>query len=128
MSPHPHPQAGMDALVDQLISLDARNVGGSYLVTIAGEVDMVTSPYLRSYLQEQIERAGSMLVLDLRRVAFLGSSGLAVLVETLEWTRERRIGLRLVCNSREVVRPLEATGLTELFEIHSEPDTALAPS
>lgn len=128
MSPHPNPQAGMDALIDQLISLDAQQVGSSHLVTVVGEVDMVTTPSLRSYLQEQIERVGSMLVIDLRQVAFLGSSGLAVLVETLEWTRERRIALRLVCNSREVVRPLEATGLTELFEIHSELDTALAPS
>lgn len=128
MSPHADPPTGMAPGIDQLISFDAREVGGSYLVTIAGEVDMATTPQLRAYLQQQVERAGSTLVLDLRRIAFLGSSGLAVLVETLGWTRERHIALRLVCNSREVVRPLEATGLTELFEIHSEPGTALAPS
>lgn len=127
MSSHPTPRTGLDAGIDQLISLDAREVGDSCLVTVAGEVDMVTTPHLRSYLKQQIERAGSMLVLDLRRITFLGSSGLAVLVEALDWTRARSIALRLVCNSREVVRPLEATGLTELFEIHSEPDTALTP-
>lgn len=125
MSAYPNPQTGMDAGHEQLISLDARDVEGSDLVTVAGEVDMVTTPQLRSYLKQQVERAASMLVLDLRRVTFLGSSGLAVLVETLDWTRERHIALRLVCNSREVVRPLKATGLTELFEIHSELDTAL---
>lgn len=128
MSPHPNPRTGLEAGIEQLISLDARKVGGSDLVTVAGEVDMVTTPQLRSYLKRQVQRAGSTLVLDLRQVTFLGSSGLAVLVETLDWTRARRIALRLVCNSREVVRPLEATGLTKLFEIHSEPDTALAPS
>ncbi|MGH3916951.1 MAG: STAS domain-containing protein [Pseudonocardiaceae bacterium] len=125
MSSHPHPQTGMDSGVDQLISLDAQEVEGSCLITVAGEIDMVTTPHLRSYLRQQVERARSLLVLDLRRVAFLGSSGLAVLVEILDWSRERHITLRLVCNSREVIRPLEATGLTELFEIYSEPDTAL---
>ena len=95
------------------------------MVTVTGEVDMMTTPHLRSYLQQQVERAGSLLVLDLRGVAFLGSSGLAVLVETLDWARDRDITLRLVCTSREVVRPLEATGLTDLFEIHSDPEDAL---
>jgi anti-sigma B factor antagonist len=51
---------------------------------------------------------------------------LAVLVETLSKARKRNIGLRLVCGSRKVTRPLEATGLTELFELHADPDTALA--
>ncbi|MGH4017422.1 MAG: STAS domain-containing protein [Pseudonocardiaceae bacterium] len=125
MSQQINPPTGAEARLDQLISLSAHEVGASCLVTVAGEVDMVTTPHLRSYLQQQVEQAGSTLVLDLRKVAFLGSSGLAVLVETLDWTRDRDIALRLVCNSREVLRPLEATGLTKLFEIHPDPDTAL---
>jgi len=124
----PNRQAGPDIRVDHLISLDAVEVGGSVLVTVAGEIDMVTTPRLRSYLREQLTRAGSMLVVDLRAVEFLGSSGLAVLVETLDGARERGVALRLVCDSREVVRPLEATGLTDLFEIHHDPDAALASS
>lgn len=117
--------AGADARVDQLISLGAQDVGDSRLVTVAGEIDMVTTPNLRSFLQQQLEQVGSLLVIDLREVKFLGSSGLAVLVEIRGTAQERRLGLRLVCNSREVTRPLQATGLTELFEIHSDPDTAL---
>lgn len=121
-----NPSAGAETRIDQMISLDARQVGSSYLVTVTGEVDMMTTPHLRSYLQEHVERAAAGLVLDLRGVAFLGSSGLAVLVETLDWTRERGIALRLVCTSREVLRPLEATGLTELFDIRSDPEDALS--
>lgn len=125
MSQHPNPPADPETRVDQLISLASRDIGDSCVVTVTGEVDMMTTPHLRSYLQQQVERAGSLLVLDLRGVAFLGSSGLAVLVETLDWARDRDITLRLVCTSREVVRPLEATGLTDLFEIHSDPEDAL---
>jgi anti-sigma B factor antagonist len=125
VSQQTNPSPGAETRIDQLISLSTHQVGAGWLVTVAGEVDMVTTPHLRSYLQQQVERTGPVLVLDLRQVAFLGSSGLAVLVETLDWTRERDIALRLVCDSREVLRPLEATGLTELFEIHSDPDDAL---
>lgn len=123
-----NPAAGAETRIDQMISLDAREVGTGYLVTVTGEVDMMTTPHLRSYLQEHVGRVNARLVLDLRGVAFLGSSGLAVLVETLDWTRERGIGLRLVCTSREVLRPLEATGLTTLFEIYADPEDALTSS
>lgn len=121
-----NPPVGAEARIDQLISLDAREVGDSYLVTVSGEVDMMTTPHLRSYLRQHIDQVGSVLVLDLREVGFLGSSGLAVLVETLDWTRERGSALRLVCSSREVVRPLEATGLTELFTVCADLEEALA--
>lgn len=123
-----NPQTGPDSQADHLMSLDVVEVGSSCLVTVTGEVDMVTTPRLRSYLRQQLDRASSMLVVDLRGVEFLGSSGLAVLVETLDGARARGVTLRLVCDSREVVRPLEATGLTELFEIHRDPDAALASS
>ncbi len=127
MSQNTDATTGTDARVDQLISLGAREVGDSCLVTVAGEIDMMTTPSLRAFLRQQLEHAGPLLVIDLTGVRFLGSSGLAVLVETLGGARERHVRLRLVCNSREVTRPLEATGLTELFEIHPDPDTALAP-
>ena len=127
MSQNTDATAGADARVNQLISLGAQEVGDSCLVTVAGEIDMVTTPTLRAFLQQQLEQPASLLVIDLTGVRFLGSSGLAVLVETLSGARERRIGLRLVCNSREVKRPLEVTGLTELFEIHPDPSTALTP-
>ncbi|MGH3883845.1 MAG: STAS domain-containing protein [Pseudonocardiaceae bacterium] len=128
MSQNTDATAGADALGDQLISLSAKEVGGSCLVTVAGEIDMVTTPTLRAFLQKQLEQPASLLVIDLTGVRFLGSSGLAVLVETLGAARERHVGLRLVCSSREVTRPLEVTGLTELFEIHPDPGTALAPN
>lgn len=128
MSQPTDPPVGANTHIDQLISLHAKDVGDSCLVTVTGEVDMVTTPRLRSYLQGQLNRPTSMLVIDLRQVKFLGSSGLAVLVATLDQARERGIKLRLVCDSREVVRPLQATGLTDLFDIHHDPGAALASS
>ncbi len=111
---------------EEPISLDVRALDGGVAVIVAGEVDMVTTPQLRDRVQKQIEEQPGVLVLELSGVSFLGSSGLAVLVETLEECRAQEIGLRLVCSSREVVRPMEATGLTELFEVYSDLETATA--
>jgi len=48
-------------------------------------------------------------------VSFLGSSGLAVLVEARDHAQQGGHQLRLVCSSRIVLRALEATGLRDLF-------------
>lgn len=108
------------------ISLDVRALDGGVAVIAAGEVDMVTTPQLRDCVQEEIGKQPGVLVLDLSGVSFLGSSGLAVLVEALEECRAQESGLRLVCTSREVVRPMDATGLTQLFEVYSDLDSAIA--
>jgi anti-sigma B factor antagonist len=40
-----------------------------------------------------------------------------VLVETQKSARSRDVGLRLIANTRAVTRPLEVTGLIDLFTI-----------
>ncbi len=109
-----------------MIRLRVRDRGGATVVSVEGEVDMVTTPRLHSCLQDQLARTPQRLVLDLSGVSFLGSSGLAVLVECLDDARGRGSDLRLVANSRQVVRPLEATGLTTLFQTYPDMASALA--
>jgi anti-sigma B factor antagonist len=94
------------------------------VVRVRGEVDMVTTPRLHSCLQDQLATTPQRLVIDLSGVSFLGSSGLAVLVECLDDARERGTDLRLVANSRGVMRPLEATGLTDLFQTYPDVTSA----
>ncbi len=87
---------------------------------------MVTTPRLQGCLQDRLASSPQRLVVDLSAVSFLGSTGLAVLVECLEDARGRGTELRLVASSREVIRPLEAAGLTELFQTHQDVESALA--
>jgi len=61
------------------------------------------------------------VVLDLSEVSFLGSSGLAVLVEARDQAQQGGHALRLVCSSRIVLRALEATGLRDCSNIADDP-------
>ena len=109
-----------------MIRLQVQDREGATVVSVQGEVDMVTAPRLHSCLQDQLGMTPRRLVVDLAGVGFLGSSGLAVLVECLDGARGRGTDLRLVASSRGVVRPLEATGLTELFQTYPDVESALA--
>lgn len=92
---------------------------GRCTLRVAGEIDLATSGLLRDRVMAQLEQAPQLLVLDLCAVGFLGSSGLAVLVEVRTEAQRRGVGLRLVANSRAVLRALTATGLIELFDVDS---------
>jgi anti-sigma B factor antagonist len=108
---------GTEAPFDDVITLSTSTEDGVVTVTVVGEVDTFTAPVLRSTLDSQLEQSPRELVIDLSGVQFLGSAGLAVLVETQKSARAKEVGLRLIATTRAVTRPLEVTGLIDLFTI-----------
>lgn len=113
---------------DQISLSTARPAPGQVVITVGGEVDMLTSPQLRSAVLDQFEPDSGveLVVLDLDGVTFLGTSGLAVLIEVREAAHAAGVELRLACTARRVLRPLTIAGLIPLFDIHDTIDGALA--
>lgn len=100
---------------------------GATVLHVAGEVDTLTAPLLTEQLEQRLS-SGSLLVLDLSAVTFLGSAGLAALVAAKDQAQQQGRGLRLVCGSRIVTRALEATGLLSLFDVAGGVPEALRPT
>lgn len=115
--------------VDDQITLAAHNPSpGRTVIGVGGEVDMLTSPQLRTAVLERFESGSGveLVVLDLDNVTFLGTSGLAVLIEVREAAHTAGVELRLACTARRVLRPLTIAGLIPLFDIHDTIEGALA--
>ena len=86
------------------------------IVSVRGEIDLVTAPLFR----DAFAGLGSRVVVDLREVTFMDSSGLAVLIERKTQTEG---GLRIVADSPPVLRLFELSGLTDLLD--AGPDLVL---
>lgn len=115
--------------VDDQVTLDQRSPApGQVVIEVGGEVDMLTSPQLRSAVIDQFgPKAGvELVVLALDGVSFLGTSGLAVLIEVREAAHAAGVELRLACTARRVLRPLTIAGLVPLFDIRDTVERALA--
>jgi anti-anti-sigma factor len=111
---------------DQAIDLTlGRPAEGIVVVEVSGEVDMLTAPVLGSSLDQHMNDC-RIIVVDFTKVTFLGSAGLAVLVEALHESRRAHVLLRLVVASRTVSRALTVTGLGEVFDIYSKVAEAIA--
>ncbi len=113
---------------DQITLTTTTPAPGQVVVEVGGEVDMLTSPQLRGTVLEQFEAEGvELVVMVLDAVTFLGTSGLAVLIEVREAAQTAGVRLRLVCTARRVLRPLTIAGLVPLFDVHETLEHALAP-
>lgn len=86
-------------------------------LTVAGEVDVYTSPILKSYIIDAFEDGCTDLILDLEGVGFIDSSGLGVLVSALRRVKERSGTMRIVCTRESILKILRITGLDKVFPI-----------
>ncbi|MEQ3553048.1 STAS domain-containing protein [Pseudonocardia nematodicida] len=90
---------------------------GPVLVHADGEVDTVTAPFLSGQLHEWVA-AAPRVVLDLSRVTFLGSAGLAVLLDSHLWATRAGVAFQVVCGeARQVRRVLQVTGTLEHLDV-----------
>ena len=102
-----------------------REVNGNLVVGLAGEIDLDRAPEARRLLLDCVKRRQDVLV-DLSRVTYIDSSGIASLVEALQWAKSRGTDLCLVAVSPQALRVFELARLDKVFAIHPDIDTALA--
>lgn len=96
------------------------------VVRPVGDIDTATVDQLREAISAQLAADVQHLVLDLAGVDFLGSAGLALLVAQREAAIERDGALRIASAPRAASRPLELTGLAELFDSYPDVESAVA--
>jgi anti-sigma B factor antagonist len=90
---------------------------GTTVLRVRGEVDMVSSPSLRQSITDEIAGGVARLVLDFNDVGFMGTSGLAVLVEARAGALDTGVELWLACAKRVTLRSLDIAGLRPLFNV-----------
>jgi len=99
------------------VNIEATKSGDEILIAVRGEVDLYSSPQLRTALLEAVPAAGTDVAVDLSGVEYIDSSGVATLVEGLKSARENNKGFYLVNPSAPVRQVLELARLDSIFEV-----------
>jgi anti-sigma B factor antagonist len=100
---------------------DAPNV-----LPLEGEIDLHVSPRISTALAAMIEQKPQRLVVDLSKVTYIDSSGLAVLIEGMQ-NVEAYGGKFILAGIQENVKPIfEIARLDQVFIIFPHVDAALA--
>jgi anti-sigma B factor antagonist len=108
------------------VQISTRQSGNATIVDVQGDIDLYNSPEVRKALLEALrEKRAQRVVVNLKAVRYIDSSGVASLVEGLKVSRElgsRFILFGLSPAAREV---LELSRLIRVFEVFENENEAL---
>lgn len=108
------------------LTLSTREVDGTTIVAVGGEIDVYTAPKLRDKITELVGDGIYTIVIDMEAVEFLDSTGLGVLVGGLKKVRAHDGSLELICTQDRLLKIFRITGLAKVFVIHESADGALS--
>lgn len=102
-----------------------RQIQGVPVLDLAGEIDLQSSPELRTALQSRSRAKCPALLLNFENVTYLDSSGLATLVEYYQASRPFA-GKFILYNLPPRIRNVfEIARLEQIFSIHPDEPSAL---
>jgi len=98
----------------------------SYVISLAGEVDLYTAPEFKQQLLEVINQGAKEVIVDFSNTTFIDSTTLGVLVGGVKRLRTNDGQLALVSSDRNTTKIFEITGLDRVFTIYGSRDEAVA--
>ena len=101
------------------------SVKGLMVCYVSGEVDINQSPDIKRDFDKLISKKEPKIVIDLSKVTYVDSSGLATLVEILKKMKQYGGRMKLAGLSPKVKSLFEITKLDKLFEIALTEDEAI---
>lgn len=97
---------------------------GHHIVTLAGEIDLETSPQARQILLDTLEKSEKLLI-DMASVTYIDSSGIATLVEAFQRAKKNGGQIAFICLNPAVIRVFTLARLDKVFAIHASVESAI---
>lgn len=100
--------------------------GDVQILALSGRFDVTTASPVREWLETAVEKESPLLVVNLKEVEFMDSTGLSTLVHGMKRSREKHGNLYL-SNLQQPVRLIfELTRLAQWFDIYINEEEAIA--
>lgn len=105
--------------------LEVRSQGKATIIAVSGELDLASSPALQEELDRVSGTDSDMLIIDLRELDFMDSTGLSVLVRAHQRAEEHGRRLAMVKGPQQVQRLLSLTGVADRLTVVDRPEELL---
>src|SRR5579859_5904651 len=102
--------------------VEVRTENGAPLLSVQGELDLASSPVLEEELARVTSERPSLVIIDLRELDFMDSTGLSVLIRAHQRAEEAGYRLGIVNGSRQIRRLLTLTGVADRLTIVDSPE------
>lgn len=100
-------------------------VDQAVVLTVSGEVDMLSSPMLAEAIQTALAAKPAALIVDLSKVGFLASAGMTVLVTT-QAELQPPAKFAVVADGSATSRPIKLMGIDSVLSLYPSLNDALS--
>jgi anti-sigma B factor antagonist len=108
------------------MQISTRQAGNATVVDVIGDIDLYNSPEVRKVLLETLrDKRAPRVIVNLKDVRYIDSSGVASLVEGLKVSRNLNSRFMLYGLSPAAREVLELSRLIKVFEVFDNEEQAL---
>jgi len=108
------------------MEISTRQIDAASIVDVIGDITLYNSPQMRKVLLELLkEKRAQRVIVNLQKVRYIDSAGVASLVEGLKVSRDLKSGFALFGLSRTTREVFELTRLIKVFEVYESEEEAL---
>ena len=97
------------------LTIEVASAPDAHTIVLSGEVDLLSTPQIEAALKDAYAADSELIVIDLRNLTFIDSSGLHALATGHELSRTRGQELRIIPGPANVQRLFELTGMNEVL-------------
>ncbi len=108
-------------MIEQL-RIDVQREPERVVIALGGELDMASAPLLQKAIESEDLADNGMVVLDLKDLQFIDSTGLRVILAARKLCTERGQELAVTHSSQQVERLLSVTGVAEHLRTIAAPE------
>ncbi len=101
-----------------------KDTATAVLISVDGEIDMSSSPELRNALLPYFEKDLAGIVVDLSGVSYMDSSGIATMIEGLQWSTNNEKKFILAGLTDKVMDVFVLTNLNNVFTFSEDSESA----
>jgi anti-sigma B factor antagonist len=99
------------------LTITVDSIDGVPIIRAAGELDLATVPEMRVVVNEVTERQPRALVFDFRKIVYLDSSGLGILVSAKKRLGAYRGEVVVLTQQNSVLKALSLSGLDQIIRV-----------
>ena len=108
------------------MDISTRESGVATIVDVVGDITLYNSPQVRKVLLDLLKtKKVPRVIVNLEKVRYIDSAGVASLVEGLKVSRDLKSTFALYGLSRTAREVLELTRLIKVFEVYNTEEEAL---
>jgi anti-sigma B factor antagonist len=108
--------------VQSNFEVDLRDGNRAVVIGVSGELDLASSPGLEQELDRHMSSGAESVIVDLRQLEFMDSTGLSVLVRAHQRAVETGQRFAVVRGPQQVQRLLTLTGVADRLTLVDSPD------